>query len=342
MRDFVLILTECGVDIGFGHLTRCLSMADAFRNAGMDAEVWVEADQSLERVLPEHVFPDDVRRVHWYGLPDNLQAKAAGAYGVLMDSFKIGADQIERISDLNRRTAVIDDAPRRQYFSGVVIDWTIGAEHFAFPARNAGALYLLGSTYCALRPEFMRIPAREFGDAPRSLLVTFGGSDIRSLTAPVVAMLQREFPALEKLVVAGPGISKLALDSTDDHNTTFHTAVSGDLMQTLMARADIAVCGGGQTLYELASQGLPPVFTGIVDDQKDDIRGFTRAGYGIDVGSWQRPDLLEALAAGIRELWPAAPRERHSAAGRRCVDGYGAERLATAVLAEWKQRLPHG
>jgi spore coat polysaccharide biosynthesis predicted glycosyltransferase SpsG len=337
VHEFVLILTECGVDIGFGHLTRCLSLADAFRNAGMNAEVWVVADASLAQSLPESVRP-----VQWYGIPDDLMAKAARAYGVLLDSFKIGADQIERIAAINRRIAVIDDAPRRRNSSGVVIDWTIGAEHFAFPARNSGALYLLGSQYCALRPEFKRIPKREFSDSPRSLLVTFGGSDPRSLTAPVVAMLHQEFPALQKLVVAGPGFSKTALEATYDRNTAFHTAVSGDLMQTLMARADIAICGGGQTLYELASQGLPPVITGIVEDQMEDIRGFTEAGFGIDVGSWQRPDLLEALAAGIRELWPASVRERHSVAGRRCVDGHGAERLATAVLAEWKRTVPHG
>lgn len=336
MSDFVLILTECGADIGFGHLTRCLSLADAFRKAGINAEVWAAADVPLAQSLSQKVRPVD-----WYGLPEDLMAEAARAYGVLLDSFRIGTAEIERISLINRRIAVIDDFPRRQYSSGVVIDWTIAAEHFAFPSKCADVSYLLGSGYCALRPEFSRVARREFSDPPRSLLVTFGGSDIRSLTAPVVTMLQQEFPAVEKLVVVGPAFPKTVLHALEGHNTVVNTAADGDLMQTLMARADIAVCGGGQTLYELASQGLPPVITGIVEDQKDDIRGFTQAGFGIDIGSWQRPDLLDALARGIRELWPASSRQRHSAAGRRCVDGHGAERLATAVLAEWKRMVPH-
>jgi spore coat polysaccharide biosynthesis predicted glycosyltransferase SpsG len=336
VSDFVLILTECGADIGFGHLTRCLSLADAFRNAGINAEVWAVTDAPLAQSLAEAV-----RRVDWYGLPGDLMAEAARAYGVLLDSFRIGTAEIERISAINRRTAVIDDFPRRQYSSGVVIDWTIAAEHFAFPSRCADVSYLLGSGYCALRPEFTRVALREFSDPPRSLLVTFGGSDIRSLTAPVVAMLQQEFPALEKLVVVGPAFPNKSIHALQNHNTVFHSAVDGDLMQTLMTRADIAVCGGGQTLYELASQGLPPVITCIVEDQKDDILGFTQAGFGIDAGSCQRPDLLDAQVAAIRELWPASVRERHSAAGRRCVDGHGAERLAAAVLAEWKCMVPH-
>jgi spore coat polysaccharide biosynthesis predicted glycosyltransferase SpsG len=291
----------------------------------------VAAHASLAQSLPQ-----SVRLVDWYGLPDDLKAAAACACGVLLDSFKIGAGEIERISLINRRIAVIDDFPRRQYFSGVVIDWTVAAEHFAYPVRHADVSYLLGSRYCALRPEFKRVAEREFSDPPRSLLVTFGGSDVRSLTAPVVAMLQQEFPAVEKLVVVAPAFPHRSLHALENRNTVFHTAIDGDLMRTLMARADIAVCGGGQTLYELASQGLPPVITALVEDQKDDIRGFTQAGFGIDAGSWQRPDLLDAQAAAIRELWPASVRQRHSAAGRRCVDGHGAERLAAAILAQWK------
>jgi spore coat polysaccharide biosynthesis predicted glycosyltransferase SpsG len=329
-------LTECGADIGFGHLTRCLSLADAFRGAGVDAEIWAAADRS-----PAQSLPQGVRLLDWYGLPDGLMAEAARAYGVLLDSFRIGTAEIERISQINRRTAVIDDFPRRQYFTGVVIDWTVAAEHFAYPVRHSDVSYLLGSRYCALRQEFNRVAEREFSDPPRSLLVSFGGCDIRSLTVPVVAMLQQEFPALEKLVVVGPGFPKTELHALENHSTVFHTAADGDLMQTLMARADIAVAGGGQTLYEFASQGLPPVMTGLVEDQKDDIRGFAEAGFGIDAGSWQRPDLLDALAAGIRELWPASLRARHSAAGRRCVDGHGAERLAAAILAAWKCVAPH-
>ncbi len=337
MPNPVLILTECGSDIGFGHLTRCLSLADAFRKAGMDAEVWAAADEQMAQSLPEAVRP-----VHWYGLPDDLKAEAARAYGVLLDSFRIDTEEIERISAINRRTAVIDDFPRRQYFSGVIIDWTIGVEHFAFPARRAGVSYLLGSRYCALRPEFNCVAEREFSDPPRSLLVTFGGADFRDLTRQVVARLQGEFPDLEKLVVVGPAVRDASFRALEDTGTSFYVDVDARQMQALMARADIAVCGGGQTLYEVASQGLPPVIVSIVDNQEDDIRGFIHAGFGIHAGRWDQPDLLDAITKGIRELWRPDTRIRYAAAGRQCVDGHGAQRLASALLAQWEDNSRYG
>jgi spore coat polysaccharide biosynthesis predicted glycosyltransferase SpsG len=217
----------------------------------------------------------------------------------------------------------------------VVIDWTIGAEQKPPSTTPAEVSFLLGSRYCALRPEFQSFESRAFPASPRSILVTFGGSDIRSLTAPVLAMLEAEFPDLEKFVVLGPGSQMKSAAAFGNSKTSFHVGADAACMQSLMARADLAVSGGGQTLYELASQGLPPVVVPLAADQADDVRGFTQAGFSIDAGPWQMPGLLDRIAIGLRDLWPAALRERHSAAGRKSVDGQGAERLVAAVLNAW-------
>ena len=115
--------------------------------------------------------------------------------------------------------------------------------------------------------------------------MSFGGADIRSLAAPVVAMLQREFPDLEKLVVLGQAVQKTPLCSAEDRNTSFYAAADGARMRELMTRADIAVCGGGQTLYELRIAGRTAHHReSLADDQQDDIRGFVQAGFGVPQG----------------------------------------------------------
>lgn len=334
MHNPVLILTECGADIGFGHLTRCLSLAQAFREAGRSAQIWVATDASVSDRLPA-----SVRLVCWYGLAGELEAEVTRAHAVLLDSYKISAGDMEHIFRINPRIAVIDDYPRREYTTGVVIDWTIGAECFAFQQKHAGVLYLLGRRYCALRLEFQCAAERESLHPVRSLLVTFGGADVRAITRPVVASLQREFPDLEKLVVVGPAVHDASFQGLEKTGTSFYVGVDARQMQALMAGADIAVCGGGQTLYEAASQGLAPVIINIVDNQEEEIREFTRAGFGVHAGRWDQPDLLDAITKGIHELWLPDTRTRHAAAGRQCVDGHGAQRLVSALLAHWEDTL---
>jgi spore coat polysaccharide biosynthesis predicted glycosyltransferase SpsG len=330
VSDFVLILTECGADIGFGHLTRCLSLAEAFRNAGVNAQIWIEADDSISGQLP-----DSVRLVSWHEALDSLDAELSRASAVIVDSYQVTEGQIGQAVRANAKVAVIDDVFRRQPQVGAVIDWTVGAECFAFPEKLPGVCYLLGSRYCAVRPEFETAARRNFPASPRTLLTTFGAADPSGVTGPVLAMLQQRFPDCDKAVVLGPAFRDPSIQQMQDARTSFHPSVDARQMKALMAQADIAVCAGGQTLYELASQGLPPAIVSAIDNQKDDIRGFIDAGFGVDGGSCDRPGFLDVLASSIHSLWPAAVRERHSAAGRQCVDGLGAGRVVAALLAQW-------
>jgi spore coat polysaccharide biosynthesis predicted glycosyltransferase SpsG len=337
MRNSIVILTECGEQIGLGHLTRCLSLAQQFQNVGLNVELWVAGDATAQDQLP-----NTARSIQWYDPSGDTVQKMENAHGVLIDSFLVSPAQIERIRTINSCLAIIDDYYRRRYESGVVIDWTIGAEDFAYPSKVPGVIYLLGSDYCAIRPDFNNAPTRRFPEAPGNVLVTFGGTDLRKLTEPVVTMLQQKFPQLEKNVVLGSGVKDATfIPRLQDSRTTFHFSCSAVQMQTLMVKADLAICGGGQTLYELASQALPPVAIRVVDNQADDVRGFVQAGFALVAGEWNDPDLMSKVADSVRELWPEENRSRRAAIGRQHIDGNGAKRLVAAVLSHWTEHDEH-
>ena len=337
MSNPIVILTECGEQIGLGHLTRCLSLAQQFQYAGLEVELWVAGDEMTQDHLPK-----TARSMQWYDPPSDAVQKMENARGVLIDSFLVSPAQIERIRTINSSLAVIDDYCRRRYESGVVIDWTIGAENFAYPSKVPGVIYLLGSDYCAIRPDFNNAPTRRFPEAPGNVLVTFGGTDLRKLTEPVVTMLQQEFPQLGKNVVLGGRVKDAAfIQRLQDSRTTFHSSCNAVQMQTLMVKADLAICGGGPTLYELASQALPPVAIRVVDNQADDVRGFVQAGFALVAGEWNDPDLMSKVADSVRELWPEENRSRRAAIGRQHIDGNGAKRLVAAVLSHWTEHDEH-
>jgi len=330
MSSSVLILTECGIKIGFGHLTRCLSLAQAFREAGQDVQMWVAADEEVRSKIPETI---QIRP--WYDQTSEVDAVVARSSLVLVDSYLVAPERLNAILDCHPRVAVLDDFRRLDYRRGIVIDWTVGAERFAYPNKHPQVRYLLGGRYCVLRQEFRNNPERSFNDSPKSVLVTFGGTDLRSLTGPVLSMLQRKFPNLEKHVVVGPGFrDPSGLYARREPLTFFHSNCDAAMMQSLMTGADMAVCGGGQTLYEMASQGLPPVVVNLVENQADDIRGFVEAGFASAAGWWNSPDFIEVLAAQLRELWPMAARARRAAAGESCVDRHGIKRLVEALLQD--------
>lgn len=188
MTGSIVILTECGEKIGFGHLTRCLSLAQQFQYVGWEVELWVAGEEMAQDHLPK-----TARSMQWYDPPDDTLQKMGKARGVLIDSFLVSPDQIERIRTINSCLAVIDDYYRRRYQSGVVIDWTIGAEEFAYQSKVPGVIYLLGSDYCAIRPEFHNTPTRRFPEVPRNILVTFGGRIYANLLNQLLQCYSRNF-----------------------------------------------------------------------------------------------------------------------------------------------------
>jgi UDP-2,4-diacetamido-2,4,6-trideoxy-beta-L-altropyranose hydrolase len=338
MRDRILLLTDYGSEIGFGHLTRCLSLAYAFGETGREVGLWVFGDKPVQAQLPPWA-----KAIDWICLPDEAVTELRQAYAVVVDSLAVTPQFCERIGQINPRLAVVDDWPRRPYNRGIVIDWTIGAEKFAYPDKSANTRYLLGCKYCAIRSEFDTPPQRFFNETPRTVLITFGGSDIRQLTAPILSLLDDEFPSLQKDVIVGPGVRDVSfLDKAYSGHTTFHFACDAFQMCTLMRRSDFAICAGGQTLYELASQGLPPVVISVIDNQQDDVREFGAVGFAHVVGGWNSSKLISKVTLGVRAVWPSAERRRRSTIGRRCIDGRGAQRLVAACMEYWQNQPANG
>jgi spore coat polysaccharide biosynthesis predicted glycosyltransferase SpsG len=140
------------------------------------------------------------------------------------------------------------------------------------------------------------------------------------------------FLGIELHAVVGGGVScsdeyvRLA-----DEGAHVHFNLNALAMRDLMDAADLAISGGGQTLYELACRGLPAVVVNLIDNQTEDIRGFSSRGFAVLACRWDAADLLDRVESGVREIWHGARREAVSAIGRSLVDGQGAFRLVAEV-----------
>lgn len=328
-------MTECGSRVGFGHITRCASIGQVFEKVGYRTELLFD-DKDL-RTLG---LPIKSKQTNWYDPSNELLTEIENAYAIIVDSYIATEQQHARIAQLNSNIAIIDDWIRRPYDRGIVIDWTIGAEKYAYLNKSPEVLYLLGCEYCSVRPEFNVPSKRTFASLPHSILVTFGGSDIRDLTVPILSLLQREFPDLHKHVIVGAGVQDHSfVDIMNDTHTTFHVDCDAVQIRDLMSNNDLAICAGGQTLYELASQGLPPLVIFVAENQKDDIREFSSIGFASYVGEWSDPEVLSKLSGCIKALMSPDARRSHSIAGRRYVDGQGTRRLVETLIKHWDTML---
>jgi len=190
-------------------------------------------------------------------------------------------------------------------------------------------IYLLGCSYACLRVPFWRVTSHRPANVER-ILVMFGSSDIRGLTTPALKTITAKFPGISVDAVMGLHVvEREVAEAFADHPVTFYSLLDAVAIRRLMLECDIAIVGGGQTLYELAACGAPAVAIELVDNQRDDLQRFAAAGLIDLAGHWQDYDLWGKVAGAVERL-RAAPEElaRRACLGQALIDGHGARRLA--------------
>lgn len=334
MNVNVLILTEGGKNTGFGHITRCTSIYQAFEEIGVQADFVVNGDEGVQGLLPSkncNVF-------NWLNDQETLFATIKNADIVLIDSYLAGYEIYEKISNVVKKAVYFDDNMRIEYPKGFVVNGTIFAEQMPYPRRE-GVTYLLGAKYTPLRKEFWDVPAKLICDSIESVMITFGGTDIRNLSPKVLKLLVDTHPELRKKVIIGKGFRNITeIEDIKTHNTELIYYPDATEMKKIMLESDIAIAGGGQTLYELARVGVAAVVVAVADNQKNNIRGFENAGFSEYAGMWNDEILLEMIERKVHSLRSRVVREHKRRIGTKVVDSDGSSRLVKRVLQNFYKK----
>lgn len=339
MGPILLIRVDASAEIGAGHASRCLALAQAWHRAGGEA-VFAMAEQmefldaalrEVARVEPLDVVcgsDEDARRT--LGL-----ARRHDAAWIVVDGHRFREAFVRDVSQGEPRTMVLDDeASLPSYDVDVILNQNVGASAADYGARTEARL-LLGPTYFLLREVFFRWIEfdRPIPQVARKLLVTLGGGVSREALATVLEAVGRaRVPGFEATVVGDLELpaARRASPNEGAAQVRFHGMVQD--MAEVMASGDLAVCGGGVTSLELAYMRVPSVILTLSEDQARNAVGLDRAGVAMDAGAIEAVDPA-VLGATIERLCrDAGRRAEMSARGRVVVDGRGADRLAAMLL----------
>jgi UDP-2,4-diacetamido-2,4,6-trideoxy-beta-L-altropyranose hydrolase len=317
-----VIVTEGFNGTGYGHLTRCLSIYQAFEERGITPTTIADCDETGEQVL-NHINPVVL---DWRTNIDEVVRLAENADVMVIDSYLADAQTYERLRQTSRTIVCLDDNLRIEYPPGVVLNGAIGAEKLPYP-RGDEHRHLLGVDYVPLRKEFWDVPLRADRRHIEDVFVMFGAQDIRHMTVKTLRYLLKCFPEYTFHVV-----SMLNSDGGDDccdsQKTKFYRNLPASEILRLMQRCDLAISAAGQTTYELACVGLPSVVVGVAGNQQNSIRGWIEAGFLRSELWWDDADLLDAVAEEICEIANGGHQSR------TFCDGQGARRLAKYLSEE--------
>ena len=304
----ILFRAPAGPRRGFGHLVRCRSLARALGvrplvalRGGLAVEeaalalgcdvVRGGAAHLLRRLTPDVLVVDD---------PITAAARRWIAAG------RRAGCLVVSVHDLGLGCLDAD----------LVIDGSV-----TMNARAQRGTTLAGPRFALLDPDLF--DEKEQRD-PCSVLVALGGGPRAELAVDIAEAVVESVPNAT-VRIAGGFVSTPPMV----RRQITWVGPTRNLHQE-MARASVAVVGGGVSLYEACAHGTPVVGVPVVPSQRPTVAAFVARGAAR--GSAKRPVRAADVANECVSLLSDAALRRHlSHMGKRLIDGRGAFRAAAAV-----------
>lgn len=322
----IYILTEGGKDYGFGHVARCSSIYQAFMKRNIKPKFLINGDSSVKSILKDVDFS-------LFGWLNDISFLNSSDI-VIIDSYTSGVDLFEKISKKVSLIVFFDDNNLLDYPNGIVVNGLINASSLNYSQDNIK--YLLGSRFTPLRDDFWDVAKLKINDDIKSILITMGGNDLRNLTPRILDLLNNHFPMVNKKVIIADSFENVSqIESFKNDFVELIYSPDSKQMLRAMSSVDLAISASGQTLYELASIGVPTIAIGIIDNQKDNIQNWQKIGFIEYAGCWNNDDLLDRILDKINFLKDKDIRHDKKLKGTQAIDGKGSIRIAKEILYEF-------
>ena len=352
----IIFRTDGNSDIGLGHVMRCLSIADAFKENG-ESCLFITADNKLHKTIKERGHKNQVLGTEYNHMEDELEQfleeiEKRDVQIIFVDSYYVTEHYLQTLWQFCAMKYItlvyIDDVLAFPYPCDVLLNYNIYACDKDYQKLYAGHSIpelLLNTSYQPIRTEFKNLPNRVVREEGKDILISTGGADaehmgleiVKTIIAHddwkghnfhfIIGMMNNDAEEIETLV-----------DGKD--NIILHRRVKK--MSELMQSCDVAISAAGSTIYELCSTQTPSLTYILADNQISGAEGFEKKGILKSAG-----DIREIGARNLAEkvLSDAVAlandyEKRIEIASRMAtiVDGKGTERIVEAVSEAWNQQ----
>jgi UDP-2,4-diacetamido-2,4,6-trideoxy-beta-L-altropyranose hydrolase len=284
--------------IGFGHMARCLALADALLSVNVTVSFWCcnvrpvtraalkQRGITLVDILTDESFFEST-------LCDRV---------VVVDGYQFDEFFWQRlIAKRPLRTVCIDDFRNITYLADIVVCYNEGieAQQFKLPRHS---LLFLGGRYLLLRAEVLAAAntSTHLGSR-RAVIVAAGGTKQSEWVADILAHLSHLVPGVPLWVLSArrlPVTRVLSSAKLLTSQVRFFSGLRVDAMIRRYRQARCVIVPASTMMLEAFAVGCPVVSGWIADNQRNSLDYYHKEGMIVNVGELRnqsRGGLAQAL-----------------------------------------------
>lgn len=336
----IVIRADASPQIGVGHVTRCLVLADELARCGIATTV-------LAQELTDWTMAQLIRHGHNVkrlvsDAGEDADAKATieacrelDVSFLLLDHYALKTVWCDRVAGVGIGILALDDLAESYRQVALLIDPGLGREPSAYAGLiPATARCLAGADYALLRPEFAGGSQRcgTAPERPKHVVVALGGSDPDGQTLICLEALEgMDNTHVSVVLTSGaphlPEIEK----RVKQMDSQAELLVDHDAMAELYRSADLVLGAGGSSSLERCALGVPSMVLIQAENQKQNATWLNRLG-AAELVTDPKP---EPIRKQVMDLLESPDRlRRMSNKARDLCDAHGGVRAAQAIIEQ--------
>lgn len=349
---------DASLQMGSGHVMRCLTLAQALRAQGVectfacrahvghlimfirDAGFAVEA-LAVEDTACSVEAPGGLAHAHWLGASQEADAVAClpllervKPQWLIVDHYSLDKTWEALVADHAEHILVIDDLADRAHYCHLLLDQNLGRKVSDYASLvPAACRVLVGPIHALLRPEFalLRDESLQFrkANALNAITIAMGGVDEPNATGKVLASLSRcPLSADTHITVIMGGLAP-ALDSVRQAASLMpwptRVLVGINNVAEVLASSDLVIGAVGGSAWERCALGVPTLMVVLAENQRPGAMALAHEEAGLLIGEVN--EIESELPRLMAELCSPQKLRDLSVKAASLTDGYGVFRV---------------
>ncbi|MCM8532284.1 MAG: UDP-2,4-diacetamido-2,4,6-trideoxy-beta-L-altropyranose hydrolase [Lentisphaeraceae bacterium] len=352
-KNLVVIRTDSSVNIGNGHMMRCLTLAEEL--ISRDYEVLflcrlIEAhlvdllsnkDIELSLIdLPEYV--GDSTESLWSDYEQNRDAencqnilKGRQVKALLVDHYGLNAVWESLFKNFADKIMVIDDLANRTHDCDILLDQNFYLDKNRYEELTPPTcLKLEGPFYSLLRSEFTQVQPILKESSRIRIFMFFGSADLLNLTSFALQSIQslNSLDLQVDVVIGKSNPHRKQVEEICENQPAFKLYIQVNYMAELMSQAHLSIGAGGTVNWERFYLGLPALVVSVAENQVKSSEDLAESGLIHYLGHYHKvtqKDISEKLKEILNQ-----PEElkKLSDKVKALVDGKGVSRVVDELM----------
>ncbi len=328
--------------IASGHVMRCISIAQTFKNQGQNV-LFVNADSNSDTMIDAAGFKHLRLDSKWDNLDSEISSmsillKKQRCDLLIVDTYSITKRYVDALRPFVKICYL---GSKKEYLGELdaIINYSSHIDYDFYTQNYSSTQLLLGTDYIPLRKEFQGLAFIPRQNCLKKVLITTGNTDPNGVTSRILNLFANisEFSCVHfELIVGSMFINKDYLQEIANKHANIHLHENVKNMKDVIQDCDIAISATGTTVFELAACSVPIITFAMVPEQVDSAESLGKMGVASYCGRlYENPKkCIQTISETLKRFISCSSDDLNHLAqkAKTLVDGNGCLRIVESLM----------